>query len=161
MTHTYRFVQAPNATMNDAWCEANAVKPTALLPPHTAPLDIKFAPRLSDGNLYATLHGSWNRSPPQVRFSLTSSRPPMGLTIRAEGLQSYRRTWKVLWHRRVEPVREPRIDQDKLHRSSKQQRRDSVPDRYTTPNTSLPRWVLTIAFYRMFQTRRTRFRSQR
>ena len=56
--------------MDDAWCDANTVKPTALLPPHTAPLDIKFAPRLSDGNLYATLHGSWNRSPPQVRLPL-------------------------------------------------------------------------------------------
>lgn len=59
------FTQAPNATMNDEWCDKNAVKPIALLPPHTAPLDFKFAPRVNDGNLYVGLHGSWNRSPPQ------------------------------------------------------------------------------------------------
>jgi len=62
------FVQAPNSTMNDAWCNSNAVKPTVLLPPHTAPLDFKFGVG-SDSNMYAGLHGSWNRSPPQVRKS--------------------------------------------------------------------------------------------
>ena len=64
------FVQAPNSTMNDAWCNANAVKPTVLLPPHTAPLDFKFGVG-SDTNMYAGLHGSWNRSPPQVCVYLT------------------------------------------------------------------------------------------
>ena len=58
------FVQAPNTTMNDAWCDSNAVKPHTLLPPHTAPLDMKFGLG-SDTNMYASLHGSWNRSPPQ------------------------------------------------------------------------------------------------
>ncbi|KAG2006962.1 cellobiose dehydrogenase [Coprinopsis cinerea AmutBmut pab1-1] len=60
------FVQDPgNSTFNDEWCEANAVKPTVLLPPHTAPLDLKFGVKSGDSNLYASLHGSWNRQPPQ------------------------------------------------------------------------------------------------
>lgn len=59
------FVQAPNATLNDEWCNENAIKPTVLLPPHTAPLDMKFGPRQRDSDLYVTLHGSWNRNPPQ------------------------------------------------------------------------------------------------
>jgi len=62
------FVQAPNSTMNDAWCNANAQKPTVLLPPHTAPLDFKFGIG-SDSDMYAALHGSWNRNPPQVCLS--------------------------------------------------------------------------------------------
>ncbi|TFK28302.1 cellobiose dehydrogenase [Coprinopsis marcescibilis] len=60
------FVQdTTNGTFTDDWCEANAVKPTVILPPHTAPLDMKFGARDGDHNLYAALHGSWNRSPPQ------------------------------------------------------------------------------------------------
>ncbi|TFK32758.1 hypothetical protein BDQ12DRAFT_701066 [Crucibulum laeve] len=58
------FVQAPNTTLTDAWCGSNAVKPTVLLPPHTAPLDMKFGLG-SDTNLYVGLHGSWDRNPPQ------------------------------------------------------------------------------------------------
>jgi len=58
------FVQAPNSTLTDAWCETNAKKPTALLPPHTAPLDAKFGVG-SDSAMYVALHGSWNRNPPQ------------------------------------------------------------------------------------------------
>ncbi|KAG2006955.1 endoglucanase II [Coprinopsis cinerea AmutBmut pab1-1] len=58
------FVQDPNGQYNDAWCNTNAVKPTALLPPHTAPLDMKFGLG-NDTNLYVGLHGSWNRQPPQ------------------------------------------------------------------------------------------------
>ncbi|EAU83854.2 hypothetical protein CC1G_09523 [Coprinopsis cinerea okayama7 len=54
----------PNGQYNDAWCNTNAVKPTALLPPHTAPLDMKFGLG-NDTNLYVGLHGSWNRQPPQ------------------------------------------------------------------------------------------------
>ncbi|KAF9057253.1 hypothetical protein BJ165DRAFT_1333787, partial [Panaeolus papilionaceus] len=59
------FVQAPNSTLTDAWCQANAVKPSLLLPPHTAPLDMKFGVGNDKTNLYVGLHGSWNRSPPQ------------------------------------------------------------------------------------------------
>ncbi|PPQ71370.1 hypothetical protein CVT24_011756 [Panaeolus cyanescens] len=59
------FVQAPNSTLTDSWCEANAVKPKAMLPPHTAPLDMKFGVGDDAVNLYVSLHGSWNRSPPQ------------------------------------------------------------------------------------------------
>ncbi|EAU83830.2 hypothetical protein CC1G_09499 [Coprinopsis cinerea okayama7 len=60
------FVQdTGNSQYTDAWCEANSVKPIALLPPHTAPLDMKFGVRPDDTNLYVGLHGSWNRSPPQ------------------------------------------------------------------------------------------------
>lgn len=59
------FVQDPsNSTFNDAWCERNATKPTALLPPHTAPLDMKFGVKKGDANMYASLHGSWNRPVP-------------------------------------------------------------------------------------------------
>ncbi|CAA7262731.1 unnamed protein product [Cyclocybe aegerita] len=58
------FVQDSNDTLTDEWCDSNAVRPTVLLPPHTAPLDMKFGVG-SDTNLYVTLHGSWNRSPPQ------------------------------------------------------------------------------------------------
>ncbi|TFK28294.1 hypothetical protein FA15DRAFT_701183 [Coprinopsis marcescibilis] len=59
------FVQDTTGQYTDAWCEANSVKPVALLPPHTAPLDMKFGVRQDDANLYVGLHGSWNRTPPQ------------------------------------------------------------------------------------------------
>ncbi|KAH6903269.1 hypothetical protein BKA70DRAFT_1404253 [Coprinopsis sp. MPI-PUGE-AT-0042] len=59
------FVQDTSGQYSDEWCNANAIKPLALLPPHTAPLDLKFGVRQSDTNLYVPLHGSWNRSPPQ------------------------------------------------------------------------------------------------
>jgi hypothetical protein len=65
-----RFVQAPNSTVDDDWCAANAVAPTVLLPPHTAPLDMKFGAHVNDTNLYVSLHGSWNREPPQVSIVL-------------------------------------------------------------------------------------------
>ena len=61
-----RFVQAPNSTINDDWCSENSANPTVLLPPHTAPLDMKFGAHENDTNLYVSLHGSWNRDPPQV-----------------------------------------------------------------------------------------------
>ncbi|KAH6903287.1 cellobiose dehydrogenase [Coprinopsis sp. MPI-PUGE-AT-0042] len=59
------FVQdTTNGTFTDGWCETNAKKPTVLLPPHTAPLDMKFGVRDGDANMYASLHGSWNRQVP-------------------------------------------------------------------------------------------------
>ncbi|KAJ3506709.1 hypothetical protein NLJ89_g6719 [Agrocybe chaxingu] len=60
------FVQEPNATtgITDAWCNENASKPTVILPPHTAPLDMKFGVK-NDTSLYVPLHGSWNRDIPQ------------------------------------------------------------------------------------------------
>ncbi|KAG2006953.1 cellobiose dehydrogenase [Coprinopsis cinerea AmutBmut pab1-1] len=58
------FTQDNSGQYTDAWCNANAVKPTLLLPPHTAPLDMKFGLG-NDTNLYVALHGSWNRQPPQ------------------------------------------------------------------------------------------------
>ena len=61
-----RFVQAPNTTLTDAWCNTNAKKPTAILPPHTAPLDGKLGVG-TDSYMYVSLHGSWNRQPPTVR----------------------------------------------------------------------------------------------
>ncbi|KAJ2916211.1 hypothetical protein MD484_g4181, partial [Candolleomyces efflorescens] len=58
------FVQNPNGQYSDDWCNQNSVKPTVLLPPHSAPLDMKFGLG-SDTNMYAAMHGSWNRQPPQ------------------------------------------------------------------------------------------------
>jgi glucose/arabinose dehydrogenase len=56
---------------DDAWCEANATPPVTFLPPHTAPLDIKFydtgvrggLPDSYWGGAFVALHGSWNSSP--------------------------------------------------------------------------------------------------
>lgn len=59
------FTQDNSGIYNDAWCNSNAVKPVALLPPHSAPLDMKFGLG-TDSNMYAALHGSWNRQPTQV-----------------------------------------------------------------------------------------------
>lgn len=58
------FTQQNSGQYNDAWCDSNAVKPITLLPPHTAPLDMKFGLG-TDTSMYAALHGSWNRQPPQ------------------------------------------------------------------------------------------------
>ncbi|EJD35699.1 soluble quino protein glucose dehydrogenase [Auricularia subglabra TFB-10046 SS5] len=55
------FVQQPNGTINDASCDAKAVKPKLLFQAHSAPIDIKIGP---DGNAYVTFRGSWNRKPP-------------------------------------------------------------------------------------------------
>ncbi|KAI1775819.1 hypothetical protein F4818DRAFT_441097 [Hypoxylon cercidicola] len=57
-----QFVQAPNATFDDANCTRASVPPLLTFEAHTAPLDAKFD-RLYT-NLYVTLHGSWNRAPP-------------------------------------------------------------------------------------------------
>ncbi|KAJ2925324.1 hypothetical protein H1R20_g11771, partial [Candolleomyces eurysporus] len=54
------FALQPNSSFNDAWCSANAARPSLILPPHTAPLDMKFGVK-GDNNLYIGLHGSWNR----------------------------------------------------------------------------------------------------
>ncbi|EAU83866.2 cellulose binding iron reductase [Coprinopsis cinerea okayama7 len=56
------FVQDPNGPYSDAWCNINAEKPVAILPPHAAPLDIKFGVHQDDGNLYVALHGSSART---------------------------------------------------------------------------------------------------
>jgi len=55
------FALQPNSTFNDGWCASNAAKPSLILPPHTAPLDMKFGARDDDNNLYIGLHGSYNR----------------------------------------------------------------------------------------------------
>ncbi|TEB28505.1 cellulose binding iron reductase [Coprinellus micaceus] len=56
------FVQDPNGKYTDAWCNVNSAAPEALLPPHAAPLDIKFGVRPDDTNLYVALHGSSARA---------------------------------------------------------------------------------------------------
>ncbi|RXW23642.1 hypothetical protein EST38_g2206 [Candolleomyces aberdarensis] len=56
------FVQDPTGTYNEAWCNSNAVKPISILPPHAAPLDMKFGVRPGDDNLYIALHGSSART---------------------------------------------------------------------------------------------------
>jgi glucose/arabinose dehydrogenase len=72
-----QFVQAPTAQFNDSSCAAESTPPALALPAHTAPLGAKFDSAYS--NLYVTLHGSWNRSPPQgyklisIPFKSTSS----------------------------------------------------------------------------------------
>jgi glucose/arabinose dehydrogenase len=55
----------------DAWCRdgSRVVPPVALLPAHTAPLDIVFYtgrsfPADTVGDALVSLHGSWNRQPP-------------------------------------------------------------------------------------------------
>jgi len=52
--------------IDDKWCEKNAVKPSVILPPHNAPLDLKFSPKKGEDVVVASLHGSWNRNPPDV-----------------------------------------------------------------------------------------------
>lgn len=54
------FALQPNSTFNDAWCQTNAAKPSLVLPPHVAPLDMKFGTHKDDNNLYIGLHGSYN-----------------------------------------------------------------------------------------------------
>jgi len=56
----------------DAWCKStsNVVRPVWNLAAHQAPLDIMFYngksfPRSFVGDAFVTLHGSWNRNPPQ------------------------------------------------------------------------------------------------
>jgi len=56
----------------DAWCQntSNVVPPAYSLPAHVAPLDILFFygtnfSGVTPGDAFVTMHGSWNRSPPQ------------------------------------------------------------------------------------------------
>ncbi|CAA7263001.1 unnamed protein product [Cyclocybe aegerita] len=56
------FVLEDNGTMTNAWCNQNARKPTVLLPPHSAPLDMEFGIG-TDTNLYVGMHGSFDRTP--------------------------------------------------------------------------------------------------
>ncbi|KAJ3504827.1 hypothetical protein NMY22_g17790 [Coprinellus aureogranulatus] len=67
------FVQDPNGAYSDAWCNINSATPKALLPPHAAPLDIKFGVRPDDTNLYVALHGSSAREVPLVRIGMLES----------------------------------------------------------------------------------------
>ncbi|KZV93096.1 soluble quino protein glucose dehydrogenase [Exidia glandulosa HHB12029] len=55
------FVQEPNSTINDAFCQSKAVKPKLLFQAHSAPLDIKLG---NDDAAYVSFHGSWDRKPP-------------------------------------------------------------------------------------------------
>jgi glucose/arabinose dehydrogenase len=56
---------------DDAWCAANASRPTTFVQAHTAPLDIAFFDRQPKGALpekwrggaFVAMHGSWNRGP--------------------------------------------------------------------------------------------------
>ncbi|KAJ3498164.1 hypothetical protein NLJ89_g10254 [Agrocybe chaxingu] len=57
-----RFVLEDNGTMTNVWCDQNARKPTVLLPPHSAPLDMEFGIG-TDTNLYVGMHGSFDRTP--------------------------------------------------------------------------------------------------
>ncbi|KAJ3500222.1 hypothetical protein NLJ89_g9889 [Agrocybe chaxingu] len=97
------FVQAPNATLTDAWCDNNAVKPIALLPPHTAPLDIKFGVG-SDTNLYVPMHGSWNRNPPQGYkvVIVPGTYSASGEWSPTVGLAQTKTTWSDLLRNRAE-----------------------------------------------------------
>ncbi|TFK24069.1 hypothetical protein FA15DRAFT_436220 [Coprinopsis marcescibilis] len=57
------FVQDNTGKFNDSWCRENAVdRPHIILPPHAAPLDLKFGVKEGDDNLYVPLHGSSARS---------------------------------------------------------------------------------------------------
>ncbi len=61
----------PNNPRDDAWCAANASRPTTFVQAHTAPLDIAFFDRQPKGSLperwrggaFVAMHGSWNRAP--------------------------------------------------------------------------------------------------
>ena len=47
-----------NDTMNDAVCARQRVAPVITLPPHQAPIDLKFT---ADGSeAYISFHGSWS-----------------------------------------------------------------------------------------------------
>ena len=66
----YRFAPNPTSTITDSWCAANSRSPTVLLPPHSAPLDLKFGLN-SDSNLYIGMHGSVN-SPTPVGYKVVA-----------------------------------------------------------------------------------------
>jgi glucose/arabinose dehydrogenase len=57
-----QFVQAPNATFDDASCVARSTPPRLSFQAHSAPLDSQFDPTFS--TLYVSFHGSWNRPSP-------------------------------------------------------------------------------------------------
>jgi glucose/arabinose dehydrogenase len=57
-----QFVLSPNSTINDTTCVQRSVPPRLTFPAHSAPLDAKFDS--GSQNLYVSLHGSWDRSPP-------------------------------------------------------------------------------------------------
>lgn len=79
-----------DGTHTDAWCQntANVKPPTAYIPAHSAPLSMAFHP---SGDLYMTLHGSWNRDIPSgfsvVRLPFSSGGAPA----------TQRVTERVLW----------------------------------------------------------------
>jgi len=65
-----QFERVPPYT--DAWCKStsNVVPPAWSMGAHQAPLDIKFYkgtsfPSEYSGGAFVSLHGSWNRNPPQ------------------------------------------------------------------------------------------------
>lgn len=57
-----QFVLEPNATFSDDTCKGRSRPAKLTLPAHSAPLDAKFDKSFT--NIYVTIHGSWNRSPP-------------------------------------------------------------------------------------------------
>lgn len=57
-----QFVTNPSSTFNDTTCIQKSTPPRLIFPAHSAPLDAKFD--AGSQNLYVSLHGSWDRSPP-------------------------------------------------------------------------------------------------
>ncbi|KAF3009062.1 hypothetical protein E8E14_006884 [Neopestalotiopsis sp. 37M] len=57
-----QFVTNPSSTFNDTTCIQKSTPPRLVFPAHSAPLDCKF--EAGSKNLWVTLHGSWDRSPP-------------------------------------------------------------------------------------------------
>ncbi|KAI1383752.1 soluble quino protein glucose/sorbosone dehydrogenase [Hypoxylon trugodes] len=81
-----QFVQSPNETFTDDTCAHMSMPPRLTFRAHSAPLDAKFdAPKYE--NLFATLHGSWDRYPPrdEGRCSSSSCARPVGLVFDAMG----------------------------------------------------------------------------
>ncbi|EAU83775.2 hypothetical protein CC1G_07510 [Coprinopsis cinerea okayama7 len=54
----------PETEYNDEWCQREAARPSLILPPHSAPLDMKFGPR-GDDSLYVAMHSNGYIDPTQ------------------------------------------------------------------------------------------------
>ncbi|KAI1267054.1 soluble quino protein glucose dehydrogenase [Xylariaceae sp. FL1019] len=57
-----QFMQTPTEYFNDSTCAQISIPPILNFEAHSAPLDCKFD--ASFGNLFVTMHGSWDRDPP-------------------------------------------------------------------------------------------------
>ena len=97
---------AANETINDAVCARERAAPVVTLPPHNAPIDLKFTANGTEA--YISFHGSWSdRSPPQLHCAIQANAIPacLGIGMALQVTKSPKLTSNTDSPKRLRPAR--------------------------------------------------------